>query len=102
MFLYLAIFSPFQHGSRYKLLLGYNLLGLNEHISHLINQLLERLSYLHSFYSNPFVDGTPFTRELLRLAASNARPKALKIASIIRSEEHTSELQSRGHLVCRL
>src|SRR5699024_12289936 len=34
----------------------------------------------HSFYSKPFVDGTPFTRELLRLAASNARPKALKIA----------------------
>src|SRR5690625_7057352 len=25
-----------------------------------------------------------------------------KGASVIRSEEHTSELQSRGHLVCRL
>src|SRR5690625_5929341 len=26
----------------------------------------------------------------------------LSILAIIRSEEHTSELQSRGHLVCRL
>src|SRR5690625_6772530 len=26
----------------------------------------------------------------------------LKMTSAIRSEEHTSELQSRGHLVCRL
>src|SRR5690625_6467015 len=25
-----------------------------------------------------------------------------KISSSVRSEEHTSELQSRGHLVCRL
>src|SRR5690625_1106640 len=25
-----------------------------------------------------------------------------KIAAVMRSEEHTSELQSRGHLVCRL
>src|SRR5690625_5999339 len=29
-------------------------------------------------------------------------PKALKAISIPRSEEHTSELQSPGHLVCRL
>src|SRR5690625_5649042 len=26
----------------------------------------------------------------------------LRIMSLLRSEEHTSELQSRGHLVCRL
>src|SRR5690625_3016584 len=29
-------------------------------------------------------------------------PKALQLTGEIRSEEHTSELQSRGHLVCRL
>src|SRR5690625_4985576 len=29
-------------------------------------------------------------------------PDAIKITSTERSEEHTSELQSRGHLVCRL
>src|SRR5690625_6558702 len=29
-------------------------------------------------------------------------PSRVRIASSVRSEEHTSELQSRGHLVCRL
>src|SRR5690625_6126213 len=29
-------------------------------------------------------------------------PKVMMIPATIRSEEHTSELQSRGHLVCRL
>src|SRR5690625_5792086 len=27
---------------------------------------------------------------------------ALLVASLVRSEEHTAELQARGHLVCRL
>src|SRR5690625_5947341 len=31
-----------------------------------------------------------------------ARNALLRITTIARSEEHTSELQSRGHLVCRL
>src|SRR5690625_5643892 len=30
------------------------------------------------------------------------RPARVRSATAIRSEEHTSELQSRGHLVCRL
>src|SRR5690625_6325760 len=29
-------------------------------------------------------------------------PKGFAMTDILRSEEHTSELQSRGHLVCRL
>src|SRR5207253_8010934 len=29
-------------------------------------------------------------------------PKVLLLLVLVRSEEHTSELQSRGHLVCRL
>src|SRR5207253_4288244 len=33
--------------------------------------------------------------------ASGSRSSAIRTAGI-RSEEHTSELQSRGHLVCRL
>src|SRR5690625_5864603 len=33
---------------------------------------------------------------------SNLDPKGPMIFSVFRSEEHTSELQSRGHLVCRL
>src|SRR5690625_6063885 len=42
---------------------------------------------------------------LTRLAeATSADPDLLgwALVSICRSEEHTSELQSRGHLVCRL
>src|SRR5690625_6376042 len=35
-------------------------------------------------------------------AFNNAIDFADKIVSLFRSEEHTSELQSRGHLVCRL
>src|SRR5207253_1893227 len=33
---------------------------------------------------------------------ARARSIFLMISSTVRSEEHTSELQSRGHLVCRL
>src|SRR5690625_7915058 len=31
-----------------------------------------------------------------------SRKKGTNLPSCLRSEEHTSELQSRGHLVCRL
>src|SRR5439155_25573036 len=34
--------------------------------------------------------------------AARARPAGLESFQALRSEEHTSELQSRGHLVCRL
>src|SRR5437870_8038889 len=34
--------------------------------------------------------------------ASNVRTVILAAHNVTRSEEHTSELQSRGHLVCRL
>src|SRR5690625_5891375 len=53
----------------------------------------------------------PDTNSRLRAVIQNAKaanmPKenverAIKKASEKRSEEHTSELQSRGHLVCRL
>src|SRR2546429_9300006 len=35
-------------------------------------------------------------------AAPHAKPSASSRTSLVRSEEHTSELQSRLHLVCRL
>src|SRR2546422_7178608 len=38
----------------------------------------------------------------MRRGASARRPTASKICIALRSEEHTSELQSRLHLVCRL
>src|SRR5439155_19099635 len=37
-----------------------------------------------------------------RVGAQHAAPLPLYPSSFERSEEHTSELQSRGHLVCRL
>src|SRR5690625_6708173 len=37
-----------------------------------------------------------------RACATSAMREAKNGAEVVRSEEHTSELQSRGHLVCRL
>src|SRR5439155_5957221 len=53
-------------------------------------------------------DSTDFRTVVPRFTPENRKAnKALvdllgRIANALRSEEHTSELQSRGHLVCRL
>src|SRR5690625_6404802 len=59
------------------------------------------------FY-NTFITLTPI-RKILSEYAPTANTKACRPrshstarCSLVRSEEHTSELQSRGHLVCRL
>src|SRR5690606_40637016 len=39
---------------------------------------------------------------MVRYANSQKRRRTAQLASLIRSEEHTSELQSRENLVCRL
>src|SRR5690625_2977928 len=46
--------------------------------------------------------GVPCLLAVHQNASGNAHEIGLSYASAIRSEEHTSELQSRGHLVCRL
>src|SRR5437660_7983928 len=48
--------------------------------------------------------GTPPSDEGRTPARCNADawPKIQRAMNVARSEEHTSELQSRGHLVCRL
>src|SRR5437660_3146577 len=54
------------------------------------------------------ISGTPpaagLDRARVRSAPRRRRGRARHpaLASALRSEEHTSELQSRGHLVCRL
>src|SRR5437870_6766565 len=50
------------------------------------------LGSVASFRSGPL--GVPATLQVGLAAFS--------VALVVRSEEHTSELQSRGHLVCRL
>src|SRR5262245_62741781 len=44
----------------------------------------------------------PFDRARLRQAVARARAMRVDAAGVSRSEEHTSELQSLRHLVCRL
>src|SRR5437870_7041115 len=43
---------------------------------------------------------SPNSPDALNQVCDDARARGIKV--ITRSEEHTSELQSRGHLVCRL
>src|SRR5690625_3444564 len=48
-------------------------------------------------YLRPAARAAASTSASIRASASTVNP-----LSAVRSEEHTSELQSRGHLVCRL
>src|SRR5439155_2791828 len=41
-------------------------------------------------------------RERRRASGQGPRSESAALRFVVRSEEHTSELQSRGHLVCRL
>src|SRR5690625_2130856 len=52
--------------------------------------------YLNSFNETQFDDWQEVQRTLEKDLSATAQ------SSVQRSEEHTSELQSRGHLVCRL
>src|SRR2546429_6291126 len=52
--------------------------------------------------SHRFRRATPLNSRRSILMAFNLRPSVLLQESSGRSEEHTSELQSRLHLVCRL
>src|SRR5207253_5573491 len=47
-------------------------------------------------------DSTSFRCTMTVCSASEAEGSGVGLRCRLRSEEHTSELQSRGHLVCRL
>src|SRR5690625_6556890 len=78
--------------------------------------LVSRVSLLdtHTFLQNPFAHDSFSANSLLVYNLSNQNDVTPgfyywttdgttgKWNRLIRSEEHTSELQSRGHLVCRL
>src|SRR5207253_8803569 len=53
---------------------------------------------LNLFCLAPFFCNKPFSRSLSTAPVLGT----LAVPLLARSEEHTSELQSRGHLVCRL
>src|SRR5437660_12699868 len=55
-------------------------------------------------YTLSLHDALPIWRNTgeLRPRGERGNPQRLQGAALTRSEEHTSELQSRGHLVCRL
>src|SRR3712207_6934403 len=60
----------------------------------------------HQVSDNTSVLGTPFTVTVDKLEGCttgvSAADRAATIQALARSEEHTSELQSRQYLVCRL
>src|SRR5690625_6318645 len=68
----------------------------------------EAISYRVAVISNQVIDQINIleaTKQAMRtcLAELDPEPDHVLIDSVkLRSEEHTSELQSRGHLVCRL
>src|SRR5690625_6896938 len=66
------------------------------------NLASEKKVWLYTF-ANPFTTAKKASYEL-KLSPNTTRNalNSLVSKSLLRSEEHTSELQSRGHLVCRL
>src|SRR5690625_1602765 len=63
--------------------------GINNVVGSSIARITDAGSYIHA---GPEIG----------VASTKAFTAQLTILALIRSEEHTSELQSRGHLVCRL
>src|SRR2546425_9474024 len=56
----------------------------------------------HALYFAVMFEGIERLRAELAAAVGTSEPAARKIRGIVRSEEHTSELQSLAYLVCRL
>src|SRR5690625_5531382 len=95
-------YSKFKVGAALKTKEGTIFHGCNiENAAYSLCNCAER-SALFSAYSHGVRDF-----EILVVVADSPRPvppcgACRQVLSELRSEEHTSELQSRGHLVCRL
>src|SRR5690625_6554419 len=70
-------------------------------ISHVINYQLPDETEIYTHRSGRTGRAGKEGVSIVIITANELR-KIKQIEKIIRSEEHTSELQSRGHLVCRL
>src|SRR5690625_6687302 len=64
-----------------------------------LNVALTRLNEVYERDMSVTMELVPNNDELIFIDTDNYNPNN---AGAMRSEEHTSELQSRGHLVCRL
>src|SRR5690625_5904827 len=80
--------------------------GVHSHINHLIALLqMAKNEGLKEVYLHPFLDGRDVGPQtaLKHITTLEKAIDEIGLGEIAtRSEEHTSELQSRGHLVCRL
>src|SRR5690625_6071365 len=67
---------------------------------------MEGKTYFSEEFPNPLNLNTDGNADMIETPSINIRNERGKDGKIVkpasRSEEHTSELQSRGHLVCRL
>src|SRR2546430_5346970 len=68
-------------------------------LTHLINA---RLHLLHRSLSTALPHGLRLVVRISHLVVSRGEPVAILRVRFVRSEEHTSELQSQSNLVCRL
>src|SRR5690625_1531168 len=78
--------------------------GVHSHINHLFALLkLAQMENLEKVYVHAFLDGRDVGPQTAQnyLTQTEDKMKELGVGEIARSEEHTSELPSRGHLVCR-
>src|SRR5690625_5936221 len=69
-----------------------------------ISQIEREFLYmqLKGMLAMPYMMNNEFKQTLLNPATSENFAKRYTNTIFTRSEEHTSELQSRGHLVCRI
>src|SRR5690625_996329 len=76
----------------------------DKHIETIVRQMLRKVEITtmgdSSFVKGEQVEYSQVLEENERLRAEGKQPAQFERQ--LRSEEHTSELQSRGHLVCRL
>src|SRR5690625_6827870 len=68
----------------------------------LTDLLTDKLSFLFNPIKEHFGNFMDFTADTLMLLPPIVIIIIVAVIAFFRSEEHTSELQSRGHLVCRL